>query len=107
MAMRRGSLSPVLCFGGLPGRLCDAVLSVLFAATPDVGGAYPARRGVRVSVQDRADAVDLGLWLCRRIARRRLRPGYDRRRPCRGAPDVRRPLHRRRVWLVQALCNIV
>ena len=66
--------------GCLPGRLCDASLRLLSAAASDARGADPARGRLRIPAQDRALALAVGRQLRRRIARRRLHAGADRRR---------------------------
>ena len=93
--------------GGISDRLCDAVLGVLSAAAADAGGTDPARRGVRISLQDRAAALDVGCRVCRRIAGRDVHAGLDRRRPGEGVADHRRPVYRRRIRLVQPVCGAV
>src|SRR6516164_3541340 len=97
----------VVLWGAFSGRLCHAPLCVLFAAAADAGGPDPARRGVRISLQDRADAVDLGRRVCRRLRRRCLHARLDRRRPREGAANLQRRLYRRRIRLVQSLCGSV
>src|SRR6266446_3827538 len=70
-------------------------------------GPDPARCGVRVPLQGRPGAVDLGCRLCRRISPRRLRPRHDGRGPRRGPSDRQWPLHRRRIRLAQLFFGIV
>ncbi len=71
--------------GRLSDRLCDASVRLLSAAAAHAGGADPARRRIRIPAQDRALALDLGRELRRRLARRRLHAGPDRRRAGRGS----------------------
>jgi cytochrome d ubiquinol oxidase subunit II len=77
--------------GRLSDRLCDAALGLLSSALVYARRPDPARRRVRVPLQDRADALDLGRRLRRRIACRRLHPGHDGRRACRGSSDRQWP----------------
>jgi hypothetical protein len=60
--MRPGSSSRAL--GSVSDRLFNADVGVLSAGSIDVGRADPARRLVRISAQNRADALDLECELC-------------------------------------------
>ena len=80
---RRGAL------GRLSPHLRDFALCLLSSAFRHARRPDPARSSLRVSLQDRADALDLGCRLRRRLARRDVHAGHDGRRAGRGASDRR------------------
>ena len=66
--------------GRVPGRLCDPAVGILSPPDRDVARPDPARRSIRVSVQDRTAALDLGLEFCGRIVDRNVHTRDDGRR---------------------------
>ena len=87
--LRRGAV------GRLSNRVCDAAVRLLSSPYPHACRPDLARRGLRVSFEDGAFALDLGCGIFRRFARRCFHAGSDRGRPGGGLTVLRRPLHRR------------
>ena len=90
-------------YGGFPDGLLDPAAGLLPAGHVAAGRADPARRRVRIPRQDAACALDLGLGLLPRIARRRLGAGSRRRRDGRRPGGRERALRGRTVRLVLSL----
>ena len=75
----------VILWGAFPVVYATLLSAFYLPLIVMLAGPDPARRGVRISQQDRAAALDLGCELCRRIPGRDFHPGRDGRRPGGGA----------------------